>query len=256
MKEQIHTIPINDALNNAGECPLCYIKERAFKHTMDFCLGSGASYMESDIREMTDTMGFCGYHFKKMFEYGNSLGNAWILKTHYKRTIEEMDKQFKKFTPSKKSFKDKFIKNADTEFSKNSIANWIAKRDEKCFICDSIEKTYRAYLDTLFYMYVRDPSIKEALKNSKGFCLEHFKDVCITADAKLNSEQLKEFYDFMLPLMEENFKRIYGDISWFIEKFDYRNKDADWKESKDAIPRGMQKLSGEYVDHPNYESKK
>lgn len=47
---------------------------------MDFVLGHGASYMEADIRDMTDKEGFCRAHFKKMFDYGNSLGNAWILK--------------------------------------------------------------------------------------------------------------------------------------------------------------------------------
>lgn len=34
-----------------------------------------------------------------MFDYGNSLGNAWILKTMYMRHIEEMDKEFKNFKP-------------------------------------------------------------------------------------------------------------------------------------------------------------
>ena len=94
MKEQIHTIPISDAFDNAGECPFCYIEKRTEDHVMDFVLGHGASYMEADIRDMTDKEGFCRAHFKKMFDYGNSLGNAWILKTMYMRHIEEMDKEF------------------------------------------------------------------------------------------------------------------------------------------------------------------
>ena len=97
MKEQIHTIPISDAFDNAGECPFCYIEKRTEDHVMDFVLGHGASYMEADIRDMTDKEGFCRAHFKKMFDYGNSLGNAWILKTMYMRHIEEMDKEFKNF---------------------------------------------------------------------------------------------------------------------------------------------------------------
>lgn len=62
---------------------------------MDFVLGHGASYMEADIRDMTDREGFCRAHFKKMFDYGNSLGNAWILKTLMKRHEEEMDHVWK-----------------------------------------------------------------------------------------------------------------------------------------------------------------
>ena len=65
MKEQIHTIPISDAFENAGECPFCYIEKRTEDHVMDFVLGHGASYMDADIREMTDKEGFCRSHFKK-----------------------------------------------------------------------------------------------------------------------------------------------------------------------------------------------
>ena len=101
MKEQIHTIPINDALDNAGECLFCYIERRTEDHAMNFVLGHGASYMEADIRDMTDRAGFCRSHFKKMFDYGNALGNAWILKTHYRRVIDEMNKEFKNFKPGK-----------------------------------------------------------------------------------------------------------------------------------------------------------
>ena len=83
MKEQLHTIPISDAMANAGECPFCYIEQKTEEHMMDFVLGHGASYMEADIRDMTDREGFCRAHFKKMFDYGNSLGNVtkrkWIM---------------------------------------------------------------------------------------------------------------------------------------------------------------------------------
>ena len=44
-------------------------------------------------------------------------------------------------------------------------------------------------------------------------------------------------------------------VNWMIEKFDYRNKDADWKNSKDAIQRGMQKLKGGYPADPIYQRK-
>ena len=39
-------------------------------------------------------------------------------------------------------------------------------------------------------------------------------------------------------------------------KFDYRNKDADWKNSKDAIQRGMQKLKGGYPADAPYKMNK
>ena len=51
--------------------------------------------------------------------------------------------------------------------------------------------------------------------------------------------------------MEQNMQRLSDDLDWFCDKFDYRNKDADWRTSKDALPRGMQKAAGGYpADEP------
>jgi hypothetical protein len=60
----------------------------------------------------------------------------------------------------------------------------------------------------------------------------------------------------VLPLMEQNMERIHEDIAWFVEKYDYKNKDADWKNSKDAIQRSMQKLRGGDPSLPAYQIKK
>ena len=56
--------------------------------------------------------------------------------------------------------------------------------------------------------------------------------------------------------MQTNMKRVGEDVAWLVEKFDYRNKDADWKNSKDAIQRGMQKLWGGYPADPFYQQNK
>lgn len=251
MAEQIQTIPINVAFENAGECPFCYIERKSEEHAMDYVLGPGASYMEPDIRNMTDLAGFCRPHFKKMFDYGNSLGNAWILKTHYMRVISEMDKEMKNFKPGKgKSF---FKKKDENE---NNIVSWIKKKECSCFICDSVENNFNAYMHTFFDMYSSELGFKDKIKNTKGFCLSHFGTLLEYADAHLNEKDLIEFYNLVLPLQRENMDRLFEDVAWFIEKYDYNNKDADWKNSKDAIERGMQKLKGGYPSMPPYINKR
>lgn len=254
MKEQIHTIPIHDAMENAGECPFCYIEKRTEEHAMDFVLGHGASYMEADIREMTDKEGFCRAHFKKMFDYGNSLGNAWILKTHYMKLIDEMKKEFKNFSPGKTAKKGGLFKKEPT--SSNSITNWIHEKESTCFICNNVTNTFHAYMKTFFQMYKQDADFRKQVAETKGFCLSHFGILCEAADSALSEKELKEFYGTMLPLMEKNMDRLYEDIAWFIEKYDYKNKDADWKTSRDAIQRGMQKIKGSDPSLPAYQLKK
>lgn len=243
MKEKLYTIPLNEAIDAKDECPFCYIERSVEQDLMDFVLGAGSSYMEADIRDLTDKAGFCRTHFKKMFDYGNTLGSAWILKTHYMRVIGEMKEQFASFRPAKSSLKDKLRKTAE---SGNAIGMWIAKKNSTCYICDQFRDAYERYLDTFFYMYKRDEDFRNRVKNSKGFCLTHFGDLCEGADRKLSDREKEEFYQTMLPLMEENMERLAGDVAWLVEKFDYKNKDADWKNSKDAIQRGMQKLKGGY----------
>ena len=45
-------------------------------------------------------------------------------------------------------------------------------------------------------------------------------------------------------------------IYWFDKRYDYKNKDASWKDSKDAIQRGMQKLRGSDPSRPPHMLKK
>lgn len=246
MKERIDSIPINDAMANAGECPLCFIEKRVEDNVLDYVLGSESSYMEYDTREMTDKAGFCRAHFKKMYNYGNTLGNAWILSTHYDTIIQEMKKEFKDFKPGKGKSVIPFRK--DKGAAGNSIVNWINNRNESCFICENVKQSFADYIKVFFGMYKNDKDFREKVNQSQGFCLTHFGVLCEAADESLNEKQLSDFYDNMLPLMIENMSRIKEDIAWLIEKYDYRNKDADWKNSKDANQRGMQKLKGGIVN--------
>lgn len=256
MKEKLYTIPLNDAMDAHDECPFCYIERNVEQDIMDYVLGSCASYMESDTREATDKAGFCRMHYKKMFDYGNTLGNGWILKTYYKKLITEMKGEFARFTvtPGKSSSFMDHLKGKSGE--ENPIASWIDEKEKSCYICDYFKKEYARYMDTFFYLYKNDEAFRDKLKNSKGFCLHHFADVCRNAQNKLNDGEKKEFFPLVFGLMEENMERVSGDVDWLIEKFDYRNKDADWKNSRDAIQRGMQKIKGGYPGDPVYKMNK
>lgn len=252
MKEQLYTIPLNEAMDAHDECPFCFIERSVERDLLDFVLGSSASYMEADIRDMTDRAGFCRAHFKKMFDYGNTLGNAWILKTHYKLMSKEMKQAFQNFTPGKSSFK-LFSKSAAP--TGNAIVEWVRAKEKSCYICNNFKDTYDRYMDTFFYLYKQDNEFRQKVADSKGFCLSHFGDLCEAADSKLSDKDKASFYECVLPLMEKGMERLTEDVSWMVEKFDYRNKDADWKNSRDAIQRGMQKLKGGYPADLPYKQK-
>ena len=153
------------------------------------------------------------------------------------------------FAPSKTSFMDKFKKKGADE--ENPIARWARQRDRSCYICKRFNDTYSRYLDTFFHMY-KEGTLYNMIEKSKGFCIHHFGELCSMADTKLNGKQREEFYSLLFNVMQGAMERVGEDVSWLVEKFDYKNSDADWKNSKDAIQRGMQKLRGGYpADSPH-----
>ena len=65
----------------------------------------------------------------------------------------------------------------------------------------------------------------ELFKNSKGFCLHHFKDLVEVGEMKLNDKQKSEFYPVLFDLMEKNMKRVEEEVTWFCDKQDYLNRE-------------------------------
>ncbi len=254
MKERLYNIPINDAVNAGSECPLCYIERSIEQDMMDFVLGSGSSYMESDVRDKTDRAGFCREHFKKMYDYGNTLGNAWIMKTHMKRMIDESNKAFDAYSP--KAYGVTSILKKSEAKGANSVTDWVRSRQNSCYICDGFKEHYDRYLKTFFDMYASDEDFKSRVLKGRGFCLPHFADMLEYAGAHLKESRQKEFADEMIPIMKAEMEKLYGDVSWLIEKFDYRNKDADWGDSKEALQNCMQRLKGGFPADPPYTAKK
>ena len=248
MKEQIHTIPVNEAFDAGDECPFCYLQRKSEQSAIRYTLGPGASYMEPDVRAATDRAGFCGAHLQKMYDYGNSLGSALIMQTYLNILLEELDRQMTDYElPAKRSLFRKKSENPD------SLADWLVSRTGSCYICDKVNYNMERYYAT-FFALIREEEFRAKVENSKGFCLRHFTGLMAAAKDQLPNGQREWFYDKVFALMRENMARVKGDLDWFIEKFDYRNASADWRNSRDAVSRTMQKLKGIYPADPPYKN--
>lgn len=273
MKEKLYTIEVMDALKAADECPCCHLERKIEQDTISFVLG--VSYMEDDIRAATDQAGFCRRHTKMMYDYGNSLGNAWILKTRmeYMRKQLKAQAQGKMTAPSGgsapavgigshggKPFLFARLKAGQKTAGKasggeNNKSDWMKASEDTCYVCRKFEDTYGRILKTFLHLIRTEPEFLNQLKASKGFCIPHFADLLKACEESLEEREAKQVIPALYQLMSENLDRIQEDIDWFIDKFDYRNQDADWKNSKDAIPRTMQKLVGTYPADPVFRQK-
>lgn len=254
MKESIDTIPLIDAFQAGDECPFCRLERKAEQHAVSFILGS--AYMEDDIRAQTDEAGFCRHHFKMMYDYGNRLGSALILSTHIKKLNQELTKEMDSFVPGKSSLMKRMKKGSSTESALTPLGSWVRQTISSCYVCNHFDSIYSRYLETFFRLFRKNEEFRTLFSQSKGFCLPHFGDLVQWGEDKLNDEQKSQFYPMLFSLMKENMTRLQQEVSWFVEKNDYRNKDKDWGSSADSVQRGIQKCTGGYPADPVYQIKK
>ena len=161
------------------------------------------------------------------------------------------------FSPKKASMLGHFKKaKLNPDNPQTSLGAWVKEQNNSCYICDYSKNTYARYLDTFFELYRKNKEFQELFKSSKGFCLPHFGDLVETAEELLSDKEKAEFYPQLFSLMTENLQRVTDDLAWFCDKFDYKNKNADWKTSKDAIQRGMQKSASGYPADSFYQSER
>lgn len=252
MKEKIYTIPVNDAFSEDCECPMCLLEKQQEQDAVSFMLSP--ALMEPDKRVDTNEKGFCRRHFGMLYNSKeNVLGVSLIIETHMQIQMERLKKIISKSEKAINSDADmNAIKNLAGSITKpanatnkfiDSATEFLDNLDVKCEICERIERMMDRYADVAVWMYFKDPQFREKVQNGKGFCLPHYKLLLKTAKENLSPKQCAVFVKDLNKIMTVNLDRMLDEVQWFSQKFDYRNKDASWKNSKDAVPRAINKIT-------------
>lgn len=246
MKEKIDAIPLNDAFDSGDECPFCYLERQTEQRAIRYTIGPGASYMEPEIRSVTDWGGFCRHHFKMMHDYGNALGCALILQTYYTGVLMGLEARLDDYElpPKKSLFRKKPAKQEES-----SLITWMKEKQDSCFVCSQIQGNMRRYTETFFAM-LKDSEFRTKVENSRGFCMHHFRVLLEEAEQSLPNGQREWFRETIPALMQENLLRVKVDLDRFVLKHDYRNGDLPWENARDAVSRGMQKIRGGHPADP------
>jgi len=246
MKEQIHTSPVAEAFVSQDECPFCRLERDAEHRAIRFFVGPGASYMEPEIRGITNRKGFCACHTKKLYDYGNALGSALILQTHMEDILLQLQTLSEnREIPEKKGLFRKKPEEKQTDWQQ------LQQRVSSCAICDqlsdSVQRHYR-----VFFSLLKDAEFRGYVERCNGFCLPHFVRLLQEAENHLPASQAAWFYPVVYRVMEENLQRVKSDLDLLIRKYDYRNAALPWDNARDSLQRSMQKLSGIYPADPPY----
>lgn len=224
MRYHLETIPVIDAYKAPSECPLCDLKENVEQSYLVSFLGG--SVMEPAVRIEVNQKGFCGIHFSKMIQMKNRLGLALMTHTYLMETV-------RCFAPAdlrKTSFLHKKPKPHETAST--------------CILCDRLSDTMSRYLYTVLHLWRTDNEFQKVFNQSKGHCLVHHDQLLQMAAKEWNAENFSSFSRTLHALQLENMARIEKELKWFTEKFDYRNADKPWGESKDSLERAIFKLRG------------
>lgn len=238
MKENIYTIPLNEAFESGCECPLCYLERKNEEEAVAYTLG--AAMMEPDFRIESNEKGFCRNHYRMLFKKPNKLSLALILETHLLSVSEKFDRLAPEFA-SLSSEKKKLFK---VNTNDGAIADWFSECLSSCVICDKIGNTKKRYTEVLFHMWKNDEAFKKKLALSNGFCLYHFKDLFDNSSEYLNKSERAEFLKIIYEKEKDELAAIREDTHRFTLKFDYRNRDMELGCAADAPKRAIERLSG------------
>lgn len=248
MRQHIDTAPIWDSYRQDCECPLCLLYTRTEAASVAYFLGE--SVMEPSQRVEVNRKGFCVGHFKQMYEAGNRLGLALITDTYMKETINRL-----------KSIVDQ-ARSGAAEGGKaifrrlgggkgsglQEAADTVKAIEDSCLVCERIRENMERYMYTVLYMYKHEAEFPALFEVSKGMCLEHFAQALEMAPKYLSGDMLKRFIDTLCDIEIKNLERVEGELQWFTSKFDYRNQDKPWGNSRDAVKRSVNKLCRQVVN--------
>ncbi len=253
MREKIYTIPVTDAFREECECPVCILEKKLEDEYIEYILGP--SLMEPDGRAETNKNGFCRHHIQMLYSIQSTRhALALILDTHLSEQNAKLKKMYlSKSDALKRDSEISVVKNISNKISSkqtetdkflDSLIEELTNLENGCAVCNKLNYTMDRYMDIVLYLWFKEDDFRALFNSKKGFCLRHFRLLAQSTKKYLSSKDAAIFLENLLKLQLENMERIQQEVNWFTKKFDYRNNDAPWGNSRDAVPRSIEKIVG------------
>lgn len=226
MKENICSIPINDVFLPKDGCPMCRMRDMLEWRKADYVTGS--AMMEPNVRIKTNEQGFCYRHFAMMVRQGKRLSNALILESHLQQISETLVPEKPVGKPDKKRM----------------AALEALLKD--CFICRDIKDNMENMVRIVHAMWISEPEFRQLYAAQPYICLEHFY-LLMMVDQKGLGKSLQAFYEETSRLTGGYLAELKNDVTHFCKMFDYRSANLSWGNSKNAIERSIEFLTGDPI---------
>ena len=237
MQYHLDTIPVWEAMEQHSDCPLCTLLHKI--EAMEIERSLGGSVMEPDARLHVNEQGICRAHHQLLFLQKNRLGHALLTDSHAKEVLKKLNA----LTPI--ATEQKFFLRKNTASPASRLAQKLESLIKGCILCEAIETHVNRYLYTFIHLWKKDAKFKELFDASNGVCIPHAIQLLHSAAKQLSPVQEKAFAESLLSLLQATLNTDEKDLEWFTFKFDYRNQDKPWGNSKDALERTVQFLRGD-----------
>lgn len=236
MQYHLDTIPVWEALELNTPCPLCALYAKTDKAETERSLGG--SVMEPSERIKINETGLCQHHHQRLFGLQNRLGHALLTDSHTKEQLKKLDKLEKQADGI--SGRGLFGKGSGS----NELVDALKAMANGCVICLSTESHMKRYLYTFVHLWKSDDAFKQKWEASDGLCLPHAAQLIDMASRELSGDKLRQFCKAMLAELKKHLSQDEKDLEWFTLKFDYRNQDKPWGNSRNALERTVNRLRG------------
>lgn len=240
MNYHIDTIPVWDALKSGAPCLMCRLREINEVKSVDFFLG--ASVMEPDIRIRVNRMGFCSRHQKMLYDKKNRLGHALLMLSHTEETSKRIGKLISRLQPRSSG-----LFSIGKKQPSSSPADELEAMLNDCIICSDIDERLASYAYTLLHMYKNDASFRKAFDDCSGLCLRDTAYLIRMAEKVSSSADCTAITSLLLSKLKKKAEYETESLARFTQKFDYRNADKPWGDSKEALERSVNLLCGKSI---------
>ncbi|MEG2315815.1 MAG: DUF6062 family protein [Clostridia bacterium] len=241
MQYHLETIPVWEAMEQNGGCPLCALHHKCEAAEVERSLGG--SVMEPDARIRVNEKGICAKHHNQLFLLQNRLGHALLVDSHSKELLQKLER-IARLTPAAQQRRGLFAPKA---YNADALIAQLHALTQTCVICEAVDEHMTRYIYTFLHLWKTDTAFRERWESSNGVCIPHSAALLQAAKEHLSAQKQQAFAASLLTLLQRTLTQDEHDLEWFTLKFDYRNHDKPWGNSKNALERTINHLRGQCV---------
>ena len=217
-------------------CPVCRLTLEAVASYLDQLMYADVNAI--NIRErLRLARGFCPEHARQVIEIGHALGVAII----YKDVIDNLIRALAAGHYRTPSLWRRVLEARDSVRACTATADLVSTLgpQQMCPACAERRMMEDVYLGTLNDHLEEDPEFLEAMRQSDGLCLSHFRRA-------LELVRTQRAYEFLVELQLDQWQALSQELSEFIRKNDYRFRHEGFGAEGDSWLRAVQQIIGRW----------